>query len=393
MPDVIDTPSGYATEGSALHYVMDALITDPERDLMDYLGAEIEVKNEGVVEITHDLLHDCIGPALTFYDREISQRIGPNDPILVEQRVQFPGIEGAFGTCDLIAFDSKHGDTWITDWKFGQGVPVFASYAGDDGRMIPNAQLMFYACAARHTLPKLFNKNGRVVLTIVQPRSQDADARLTQARVTHAALDAFEVALRASIAAAQRPDAPKKIGDHCRWAPCRTICPLQLAPLVDLSELYPPQSLKAPTAEVLADILDLAAMIEPVINEARRQAHELMEAGGIVPGYKVVAKRATRSWAADDAVVLKAFRKLRITKGAMLEYKLKSPAQAEKLLPKGTLIPDGLVAAISSGTTIAKDSDPRPGVSPIGSVVTAIVDELGGNPLAIASNAVIFRPR
>src|SRR5262245_47228016 len=43
----------------------------------------------------------------------------------------------------------------VIDFKFGSGVRVLALYPdGDD--VVVNAQLMFYAVAARHTFPKFF---------------------------------------------------------------------------------------------------------------------------------------------------------------------------------------------------------------------------------------------
>jgi hypothetical protein len=55
-----------------------------------------------------------------------------------------------------------------------------------------------------------------------------------------------------------------------------------------------------------------------------------------------------------------------------------SPAQAEKLLKKqmGTNLPDELVVSVSSGDTLAPESDPRPAVLQIGQQLTAALNKL-----------------
>jgi hypothetical protein len=380
MPDAVDVPSEYATEGTALHHIIAELITMPDKAVGDYFNTTITVPKEGDVLITDALIADCIEPALAFYDDNLALTIDADDPILVEQRVQFPGIDGAFGTMDLIALDSAGRRTFLVDWKFGAGVSVKALYPDPDDPdyEIINPQLLYYACAARHSLPQMFPKGGDIVLTIVQPRAQNENERVTQTTVTHDDLDFFERDLRAAIAMAKGEKPPMKKGDWCRFAPCRTICPIWLGPLLDLNEIFPPEKAmpRPATPAVLGDILDLATLIEPIINEARRQAHELLESGGTIEGWKLVPKRATRSWATDDKTIFRAFRKLKIKKDQLITYAVKSPAQAEKLLPKGAKIPTGLVASASSGTTLARSTDPRPDATPIGATIAEIVGAL-----------------
>jgi hypothetical protein len=56
---------------------------------------------------------------------------------------------------------------------------------------------------------------------------------------------------------------------------------------------------------------------------------------------------------------------------------LVSPAAAEKLLKAQKLkLPDGLTVAISSGNTIAPESDPRPAVVLIGQQLNAALSKL-----------------
>jgi hypothetical protein len=99
----------------------------------------------------------------------------------------------------------------------------------------------------------------------------------------------------------------------------------------------------------------------------------MMEGGTKVPGYKLVAKRSVRKWL-DEGKANKALAAMGIDP---VKLELVSPAQAEKLLkPSKQALPDDLVASVSSGTTFAPESDPRPEVLQIGQQLTAALSKL-----------------
>jgi len=378
LPDAVDQPSIYATEGTALHQVIAELLLNAKSLPEDYLDKEIVVKDEGTVMITQELITDCILPALDWFDKAIPDSAHAE----IEARVNFPGIEGGFGTCDLIAHDPGV-KTYVNDWKFGSGVSVKASYPDPDDPEFEliNPQLLFYACGARHTFPHMFPKDIPIELSIMQPRARDG-ITVTTTTVTNDDLDAFQVALKNAVELSGREGAPIREGDYCRFAVCRTSCPLKLAPMISFRDLYAQPgdevAFKKITAteDVLADIMNLADRIEPIIIEARRQAHELLEAGGSIPGYKLVPKRAQRKWALDEPFILQGLRALKIKKAQAYAYSLKSPAQIEKLLPKGKELPEKLVSKVSSGTTIAKADDARPDAETIGDTVAELISML-----------------
>ena len=98
----------------------------------------------------------------------------PGAEYYLEQRVVFPTIADAFGTADLIV---RIGSTiHVIDFKFGAGVRVLALYPDGDEDVI-NAQLLFYAAAARHSLPEFFAGVDNIVLTILQPAVDRARRR------------------------------------------------------------------------------------------------------------------------------------------------------------------------------------------------------------------------
>jgi hypothetical protein len=87
-----------------------------------------------------------------------------------------------------------------------------------------------------------------------------------------------------------------------------------------------------------------------------------------------VAKRGTRQWT-DESKAAAAL--LEIGVSPYKEPEVISPTQAEKELKKRKLtLPDDLVVSVSSGTTIAPESDPRPAVIQIGKQLTAALSKL-----------------
>jgi hypothetical protein len=61
----------------------------------------------------------------------------------------------------------------------------------------------------------------------------------------------------------------------------------------------------------------------------------------------------------------------------LTETKLRSPAQLEKVLKKHKLdLPKDHVVAVSTGNTIAPESDPRPSVVQVGSQLRAAFSRL-----------------
>ena len=64
----------------------------------------------------------------------------------------------------------------------------------------------------------------------------------------------------------------------------------------------------------------------------------------------------------------------RLKESEVMVTKIVSPAQAEKLLK--SKVPESLTVSISSGSTIASESDPRPAVMLIGQQLTAALSKL-----------------
>lgn len=344
LPPVTNRDSFYSIEGTALHHVMELLITGKTTLAKLKKAKPITIVNG--ITITEELVNEALQPAMTYWD-DLVARV---DTWQLETKVQFPGIKGAFGTADVIARDDRDNITYITDWKFGAGEAVKAVY--DDGQ-VPNEQLMFYACATRHTQPEYFPEGCQVILTVVQPRARGHEP-ITTIQVCLEEMDYFEGALHHAVTLSATKDATTEKGRWCRFQNCQTICPHHTGPLLVLDAIEPTTTAHKAT---LLKILEAAPGVESLIREARTQAHLMMSNGEKLPGWKLVSKRGTRQWTVDEKVLAK---KLKLPATKLYDTKLKSPAGVEKL---GVKIPEGLATMVSSGTTIAPVSDKRPAIS------------------------------
>lgn len=341
--------SKYADEGTLLHNVMDLILTTNQTP-ESFAGMEYEG-----IKLTQELIDEKVYPALKALDE-----IDPNKEMeyATETRVGFGDLlPGVFGSTDLLGRIGKR--AFILDWKFGSGVAVGAE---------DNPQLMFYAAAAMRTpeVQWVFDDVEEIECIIVQPPS--VKRWVTDKK----RIKAFEQELLMAVKIAQLPDAPINTGDHCRWCAAKPTCP-KMTGAVDRTLHAQIDILN--TAQI-ADYLKKADTLEQWITDLRALAHQVLEVGKPIPGYKLVAKRATRQWVDDDAALV-AMMNEGLPEDEITTVKVISPAQAEKVLKKhGKKLPADQVVAVSSGSTLAEESDPRPAVLQLGNVLNNAFSKL-----------------
>jgi hypothetical protein len=152
VPDYLRRSSIYAARGTACHAAMVHLIDEDEHfeSLVD--------KTFDNYTITRDDVENALRPVYAYIAPLLD---APGAGFFLEQRVALSTIPGAFGTCDLLI---RIGNTvHVIDFKFGVGVRVLALTPDGDDDVI-NAQLLFYAAAARDSLPNLFAGVDKIVL-------------------------------------------------------------------------------------------------------------------------------------------------------------------------------------------------------------------------------------
>jgi len=340
--------SKYADEGTLCHSVMDLVLAGHKPE--ELLGMKYEDQ-----VLTQELLDDKIYPALALLNE-----IDPNKEMeyATETRVGFGDfLPGVFGSTDLLG--RIGGRAVVLDWKFGSGVAVDAT---------DNFQLMFYAAAAMRTAEAkwVFDDCTEIECVIVQPPS------IKRWVTTKKRIQEFELELAMAVKIAGMPDAPLNTGDHCRWCAAKPTCP-KMTGLADRS-LH--AKLDVLDVVQISEYLKKADMLEQWIADVRGLAHQVLETGKPVPGFKLVAKRATRQWGDEDQALV-AMLNEGIPEEELTTTKVISPAQAEKVLKKhGKQLPANQIVAVSSGSTLVEDSDPRPAVLQIGQQLTAALSKL-----------------
>jgi hypothetical protein len=328
----------FAAEGTALHEAIDLIFQGKLKNEREVIGLVFNGHT-----ITEDLYEDAIAPALAMWDA-LEAEIGPID-YYNEKRVTFPGIENAFGTVDLVGRGKDRSIVW--DWKFGRGVSVTADW---------NEQLMYYAYAAAHSFPtdQFFDRDRPIELFICQPMVREGK-RFTRWTTSMAQLEVFALELRKAVEISQTSEATFRMGSWCRFCNAKTGCPEYGNTVSNVSKMT-----RTEAEEELARWLPYADTMIEWGEHVKQAAHRLLEQGGAVPGYKLVAKRANRSWHDEDTA-----KQFLIDSGVpdedMYVKKFVSPAQAEKALKAVGVreMPNSLVDKISTGTTLVPEDDER----------------------------------
>jgi hypothetical protein len=341
--------SEHADRGTLLHNMMEEILTSGDAP-ESFIGARY---NDQI--LTQDLIDEKIKPAMEALDA-----IDPDQTMEyeVETRVGFGDLlPGVFGSTDLIGRIGSR--AIVLDWKFGDGVMV---------EVEENPQLMFYAAAAMRTKEAAWAFEGatEIEMVIVQP------PEVRRWVTTPMRIARFEQELVQAVHAAEKPNAQLAVGDHCRWCAAKPICP-KMTGAVDRALKVQIDAL--PAAQI-SNYLKNADMLEDWIKDLRLLALQMLESGAKLPEYKLVAKRAIRSWSDEEKAKVALFAH-GLTESEVMESSVVSPAKAEKALKKRKLgLPEDLVVAISSGNTLASADDPRPEVMLLGKQLSAALSKI-----------------
>jgi hypothetical protein len=356
VPANLRKASSYASRGVALHVAMARLLEDDRLHVESLIG---QTFNDYM--ITSEDAENALRPALAFVDALLDT---PEAEFYLERRVTFPTVAGAFGTVDLLV--RSNSTIHVVDFKFGSGVLVRALAPADDDPAVDvvNSQLMFYAAAARHSMPEFFDKIEEIVITIVQPMSIEPDAEMVSSvTVTHAELDEFVLAFGRACAEAISETPRLQAGTWCRFCPARPICPEHTKPLLDLTQftvLGEGALPKEAYLQVLADGLNLIDAVKDIRTALHDQAKRALQNGDVVPGYTLSAGRAERHWRNEIAAQV-ALLSLGFDHDDIIEAEtMRSPKQLElRAKARGLKIPDDLIGSRRSGVSLVRSENVR----------------------------------
>jgi hypothetical protein len=324
-------------------YDLDAQIETAEQLLN--LGREYKGQH-----LTQELVNDKLNPAIDAVDelwRDLDLDLGR---VFLEPLVKIDSDIG--GSIDLMAVSHDDKTILILDYKFGH-VTVNAE---------DNKQLQFYALAAA-TDPatrEMFDDCETVVLAIIQPNGDGENIETWSISMDE--LDNFETEYLAAVDLTDDPTAQPKGGSWCRYCPAEATCPVKTGAALKASRV------NEITSDKLAEYLPLADEVIAWAKAVKKMAHEQLELATPIKGYKLVNKRATRVWNDLNAVEDKVRKAKKIKLADGFDYKLKSPAQLEKVckeLGVDFKAYSAYISSVSTGTTLAKETDKRPAAPPI----------------------------
>lgn len=352
-----DEAGPHAVEGTVAHHIGETCLRTGGRDkaLETFNGLTIEG-----VKVTREML-DAIKVYVDW--AENIQETSPTAKILLEHQVSMAALnppEPMRGSADFIAVIKDLRLLIVGDYKHGRGHVV---------EVKGNKQTRYYALAALLTLPPEDVAGiDRVQMTIIQPRAYHDDGPIRSETIgVEELLDFADDVLKAADLA-QSPNAPAVPGEHCLFCRASSTClakgnqavavaqqefTSQALPSVDTLPL-------ATVAEMLAGVEPKLELVESWVKSARKLLQEKLEAGESVPGFKLVAKRATRVWSDPEKVKAWALLDAGLSESDIYNApELLSPAQVEKLVGKKNM-PKELTASVSSGYTLASESSSKP---------------------------------
>ena len=361
-----------ADRGTLLHMAMDRIYReDADFDGRSLIGSTY--KNQ---TLTAELYHEKIVPAIAAVE-EIFERYDVHEThFLCESRVVISDL--SWGTSDLLAMGStcipNEGDEKskgklarvgiCLDYKFGDGIPVDA-FENDQGR--------FYAAAASITeeTERFFTEIDILVIGIIQPNDRGQDDFTLWETPASTLAETIQEALAAEGTAESCGLDDLRLfntGDHCRFCAGNGLCPPTSGALSAIRRL----DVTAPDILKLIPTFAALAEMEVSIKAIRSLVHSQLEEGVDIAGFKLVPKRASRSYT-DEAIVrdlVKRSRKIR--REDAYTDSLLSPAQLEIMCKRLELDFEKLFGAhvqkVSSGTTLADADDKRSTAPSIGAL-------------------------
>lgn len=345
-----DETSVYADEGTEAHALSEITLNqwsgaqpteDNTRELQAW-AARVKTKKYDNVEMVRE----------TTKYVEYVRDLCADDPtrLTVEQRISLsPAVPGGFSTADAIVVTPNDAGMTarldVADLKFGKGKQVFAEN---------NPQLRLYAYGVithlidAGKLDDLFDDfdDIEVVMHICQPRLDHFDCET----MTVAALLAWiDTNIIPAVARIESGEDIRKPGEHCQFCKAEATCKARAQQVTeslnddwdDFIESGPDVSKPGElTDDEIGKILQHKKALESWLNAVKEHAYQTIEAGGEVPGWKLVAGNNARKWIDEDEA-LEAFKAQRALKQD--EYaprKLISPAQADKVLPAKSKLRD-----------------------------------------------------
>jgi hypothetical protein len=344
-------PTVYTREGTAAHMLAEMLLRTHKRKAAI---SSVEVEGE-TIPVTEEMMD-----AVWTYVRYVRDR-ARQGKLHIETKVRIASDgEPLSGTTDAFVVNHLTRELEVIDFKFGQGVAVSPD----------SSQLRIYALGAMEFLGPFVEINN-VLLTIVQPRINPNPLTIT---FTVKELADWENGiLLPALARLTAGDTTETPGGHCRWCvragECVSLANQAMAVakvvfdevVTDNTSGMPPDPAGLTDTE-LGQVLDQAELISTWVTKVRAEASARIDNGSMIPGWKLVPKRASRKWVDTLSVV----REL-VQRGVdvMDIVRVETIGHVEAVMKRHRIAKDVInpfTVKESTGTTLVSDKDPRKSV-------------------------------
>jgi hypothetical protein len=284
------------------------------------------------------------------YLQGISLRLSAAPYVAVEKRIDYSSYapEG-FGTVDCLIVG---GDTlYVTDFKYGKGVPVSA----DD-----NSQMKLYALGAYLEYCFLY-PISQIHLAIIQPRLNS----ISEFALSLEDLLAWGEEIKPIAQKAFTGEGEHVPGEHCKFCRAKAQCRAraeQFSALADFVSLKPPLL----TNEEVGQMLEKGQHVEEWVKSLKEYALAECLKGNEIAGWKAVEGRGSRSYVDQD----QAFAHLKqngVDEALLFERVPLTVAKVEKVLKKqeftALLVEPGHVVKSTGKPTLAPMKDKREAIT------------------------------
>jgi hypothetical protein len=343
-----ETSSRYAEEGTAAHTLAETI-------LRSYLEPANEAARAAAIEAQLTATVEMLEAVEVYVDKVMSYaRSGVEVIVLIEQRVTLDRLGLAapvYGTSDLIAYVPSLRRLIVGDYKHGAGVAV---------EVEENTQLKIYGLGAwvSVAVPRGWIVES-VETFICQPRKDHDLGPVRSHTYSAAEIVDFAFEVEAAVTATLDPEAALVAGDHCRFCPAKALCTARLDEMsAAVPAVFPGlPAVSAMSVEQAAEILAIADRVKFAdwLDDVRGFLQAEAEQGRSVPGFKLVAKRANRSWKEADSVIVSRLAEHASESQLYNDPTLKTVAQIEKIVGKKNL-PADLYAKESSGYNLVQET-------------------------------------
>jgi len=319
-------PSGEAAQiGTAIHSLSETC-WQLDQDPMDYVGKVIEGITMTRENAEFALAHIRMVAGL---ESELGTVKVEQYGVAYESAAVKVG-----GTADVVAYNLDKSVLVVGDLKTGR------QWVDAD-----SAQMKIYALGIMSKLVKVFDKVG---LTIVQP--QTGENRTHEMTGDELFGWKADVLIPAVVAAADGRSEPTPSKEACQYCPAKMICPAQTKALAEVPVTADITTL---TPDQVSDLLDKAELVEDFITALRKQATKTLTEGGVLRGWQMAPKRATRQWT-HESLALTEMINAGIPMDKIYETSMITPAAADKILGNRKQVLDGVIKKVSSGLTLSK---------------------------------------